>query len=283
MSILKDIVTLKRQRGISLVVHNYASPVLFDIADFIGGTLSSILAPGKLQGEKILMITTIEMAAMAKALFPHKTILHPNPAATCTVAQALAGVKKPGWIHINAHPSTVARSEGIFTPEHLPPAGSGVSGEAGIIDTLKQKGYKKLASFPCPVHAAITAEEVQRAKAQGKVVIAHHECRPEVKKLADMVMSTDQMVAWAKTRGDKTVALATETTMALRLRRLGVDAIPTGVHICWAFKSLTPQLVLWGIKNGRWEIEVPPAVAEAVRKRFESLIRARGQSAPEGP
>src|SRR5204863_4953835 len=71
----------------------------------------------------------------------------------------------------------------------------------------------------CYVHQQITPQEIARIrKADPELeILVHPECRPDVAKLADAVLSTSGMVRWAKERPASRFLIVTECGLSDRL------------------------------------------------------------------
>ena len=71
----------------------------------------------------------------------------------------------------------------------------------------------------CPIHAAVTADEVEAARAahKGAEVLVHPECRPAVVRLADYVGSTSGIMQYAKNSDKKEFIIGTEMSIAEHL------------------------------------------------------------------
>ena len=72
----------------------------------------------------------------------------------------------------------------------------------------------------CPVHAAVTADEVTEAKKRhpGALLLVHPECRPQVSEQADYVGSTAGIINFAKASDAKEFIIGTEISIAEHLQ-----------------------------------------------------------------
>jgi quinolinate synthase len=71
----------------------------------------------------------------------------------------------------------------------------------------------------CPIHARVSAKEVQKAKAlhPNAKVLAHPECKPDVLALVDFVGSTSAIVKHAEESEDKEFIIGTEISILQHL------------------------------------------------------------------
>jgi len=73
----------------------------------------------------------------------------------------------------------------------------------------------------CPTHQLVTADEVEKAKANhpGAPLVAHPECRPEVLELADEIRSTSGIYRFAQETSAKKIIVGTELGILYRLKK----------------------------------------------------------------
>ncbi len=73
----------------------------------------------------------------------------------------------------------------------------------------------------CPTHARISPKDINEAKTlhPRAKVIAHPECRPEVTRLADAVLSTEKMCEYAQNNKANEFIIGTEPGIIYRLKK----------------------------------------------------------------
>ncbi len=128
----------------------------------------------------------------------------------------------------------------------------------------------------CYVHQQITPEEIAKIKASAPdlEVLVHPECRADVARLADAVLSTSGMVKWAKERPAKRFLVVTECGLTDRLAMEVPDKqFLKGCKLCTFMKVTTLEDVRDSLKLLRYEIEVPEDIRvpaeRALRRMFE--------------
>src|SRR5919112_1406170 len=84
------ILTLKRQRNAVILAHNYQTPEIFHcVADIVGDSLALAREATKVDADIIVLAGVHFMAETAKLLNPAKTVLIPDLAAGCSLADSI--------------------------------------------------------------------------------------------------------------------------------------------------------------------------------------------------
>src|SRR6185437_6174682 len=84
------ILALKRQRNAVVLAHNYQTPEIFHgVADIVGDSLQLAREATKVDADTIVLAGVYFMAETAKLLNPEKTVLIPNLAAGCSLADSI--------------------------------------------------------------------------------------------------------------------------------------------------------------------------------------------------
>ena len=214
-----EIRQLAEERGAVILAHNYQRAEVQDVADFVGDSLGLSRQAAETDARVIVFAGVHFMAETAKILSPHKPVLMPEPRAGCPMADMITGGALVAWKAANpgvpvvtyvnssaevkaesdvcvtsANAVAVVRSLGapriLFAPDRN--LGSWVARSLPDVDVVCWEGW-------CPTHDEVTAEHVAAARKAhpNASVIAHPECRPDVVDLADAVLSTSQMLAYA--------------------------------------------------------------------------------------
>ena len=84
------ILELKRQRNAVILAHNYQTPEIFHcVADIVGDSLLLAREATKVDADIIVLAGVHFMAETAKLLNPEKTVLIPDLAAGCSLADSI--------------------------------------------------------------------------------------------------------------------------------------------------------------------------------------------------
>ena len=298
----EEIRALKKQRNAVIVAHNYYRPEILKIADFVGDSLELALMASNVKDAEVIEFAGVHfMAETAKIVNPSRTVLLPNLMAGCQLADSAPAEDLELKIeelrkehpdlavvsYVNTTAAVKALSDVIVT-----------SGNAAkVVRTLESKNIlfvpdRNLAHHVadqvpdkniipwdgfCYVHQQITPEEISRIrKADPDLeILVHPECRPDVAKLADAVLSTSGMVRWAKERPAKRFLVVTECGLSDRLAmEVPEKQFIKGCKLCTFMKVTTLEDVRDSLKLMRYEIVVPEEIRvpaeKALRRMFEA-------------
>jgi quinolinate synthase len=130
----------------------------------------------------------------------------------------------------------------------------------------------------CPIHNNLTAEQVLIAKKAhpDAVFMAHPECRPEVLKLADVILSTSGMIRHAAESDRRIFIVGTEVGMLYPIRKAspGKTFYPASeAMVCQDMKRISLEDIVRSLETMHGEVRVPeeirvPALS-AVRRMIE--------------
>src|SRR5215470_10966863 len=89
--------TLKRERHAVILAHNYQRPEIFEVADFVGDSLELARKGETIDADVIVFCGVHFMAESAKILSPNKTVLLPDLAAGCSLADSITADQLRAW------------------------------------------------------------------------------------------------------------------------------------------------------------------------------------------
>jgi quinolinate synthase len=295
--LLKKIAALKKSRNAVFLVHNYQLGEVQDIADFVGDSLE--LSQKAAKTDVIVFCGVHFMAETASILCPDKIVLLPDSHAGCPMANmitapGLRAAKKqhPGAkvvCYVNTPAAVKAESdicctsanaveivrkfpasqELIFVPDQY--LGAWVESQTG----------HKMILWPgfCPTHARIMAQDILRLRKEypKAKVIAHPECRTEVKEVADVVLSTGGMMKFARETDAQEIIVGTEIGLLYRLRKENPDKkfIPvTEQAVCPRMKLSTLENVLSSLENLTYQVKVPEKIRLKAKLAVDRMLEA---------
>jgi quinolinate synthase len=289
----EEITELKKELGAVIVAHNYQRPEVQDIADFVGDSLELARRCAEVKAQTIVFCGVHFMAETAAILNPDATVLLSAATAGCPMADMIDASDLSEWkekypkatvvAYVNTTAEVKAGSDICCTSANAVRVVESLLGDEVLFIPDKYLGHyvstkvsgKKLILYPgyCLTHARLTAKEVQLAKQyhpEAKVLV-HPECREEVIKLADAVLSTSQMVRYAKESPAKAFLIGTEEGLLHRLDKENPEK---------KFYLLSPRLFCANMKKTRLETVVETmklkrnqvAVPEGIRLKAKQAL-----------
>jgi quinolinate synthase len=292
-----EIRELASERGAIILAHNYQRAEVQDVADFVGDSLGLSRQAAATDASTIVFAGVHFMAETAKILAPQKTVLLPEPKAGCPMADTVTGDALAAWkavhpgvpavTYVNSSAEVKAESDVCVTSANAVAVVRALGAPRILFAPDKNLGSWVARSLPdvevllwegwCPTHDEVAAEQVLAARAgyPGALVMAHPECRPEVVDLADAVLSTSQMLAFAAKSSAEEFVVVTESGLIHGLRR----AAPTKRFfelsprmLCPNMKITTLAKVRDALATGSGEVVLPDAVRSRALAAVEKMI-----------
>jgi quinolinate synthase len=240
-----EINRLKREKGAIILAHSYVEPeITYGVADFRGDSYYLSLQARQARARVIVFAGVVFMAETAKVVCPAATVVVPDRASGCSLADSLSAAELrrlkaayPGAAvvcYINSTAEVKAESDVcvtsgnvydivaalperqiLFVPDRLM--------AENIRTELKLRGVDKeivSSDGTCIVHDVFDAVQVAEARARfpGLKVVAHPECTPEVAAVADFVGSTGAMMKYVKNTQAPYFLMLTECGLVGRLQ-----------------------------------------------------------------
>lgn len=233
---------LRKEKNAIILAHNYQRPEIQDIADFSGDSLELSIKASQIKEKVIVFCGVSFMAETAKALSPDKMVLLPDKNAGCPMADMITAddIRKLKNEHPNAKVLCYVNSSAQVKAEADLCCTS--SNAAKIVEyafdknqeiifvpdrwlarvTAVKTGRKFIVwdGF-CPTHSRILPENIIALKKRypQAITMVHPECTKEVCDVADEILSTGQMSAFARKNTADTFIIGTEEGMLHRLRK----------------------------------------------------------------
>ena len=297
MKLPEKIEKLKAQRNAVILAHNYQPNEIQDLADFTGDSLGLSIKAAETDAEVIVFCGVLFMAETAAILSPEKTVLLPEKEAGCPMADMITAEqlrdlksKHPEALvicYVNTSAKVKAESDYCCTSANAVEVVESLPKDREIIfvpdkylgQYASEKSGRDFVLWPgyCHVHVVITEEDINKAKAlrPDAIVMAHPECTRPVKALADKILSTSQMIKFAKKSDVGQFIVATEKGIIHALKKQNPDAefIPaTERTICPNMKKITVEKVLWSLEQMQYEITVHEQIRQKAKKALDRMV-----------
>lgn len=286
---------LKKQRNAVILVHNYQSPEMFRIADYIGDSLGLSVKASETGADVILFCGVKFMAETAKILSPEKTVLLPTLDAGCSLAD-MATVERLEEVKA-MHPDAAVVSY-VNTSAEIKAASDICCTSANAVEIVNSLPNEKVIFLPdknlgrhvqqhtgkeiilwdgyCFVHDKLNADVLMDFKQRypDAKVIAHPECREDLLKISDHICGTGGMAKFAKSDGSKNFIVVTECGMAEKLRQdVPEKNFLSFCNVCPYMKSTTMPLVARSLATNTHEIKLPKHIIANAQKAIGRMLQ----------
>jgi len=238
---LARIQELRQQRRAVILAHYYQEPEIQDLADVIGDSLELSRRAAATDAEVIVFCGVHFMAETAKILNPGRTVVLPDLAAGCSLADAcpaedFARFRAQHLDHfvvsyINCSAAVKAQSDLICTSSNavdlvrqLPPDRPILfAPDQNLGRWVQRQSGRALTLWPgsCIVHETFSEEALLRLKHEhpDAEVIAHPECQPHLLDLADFIGSTSALLRHAASSSAGRFLVLTEPGILHQMRQ----------------------------------------------------------------
>jgi quinolinate synthase len=237
------------------------------------------------------------MAETAAILSPGKIVLLPDKNAGCPLADMITAEqlkdlkqKHPDATvvcYVNSSAEVKAESDYCCTSanavevvESLPQNGEIIFvPDQHLGRFVSERTGRKMILWPgyCATHVAITEEDINKTRKTYPVaiVMAHPECTEPVKHISDQLLSTGQMLKFARQSEAKKFIVATEIGIIHTLKKENPDkeffpASPRAV--CPNMKRITLEKVLWSLEDMHYKITVPEEIRTKAKNSLDRMV-----------
>ncbi len=247
---------LKKLRNAVILAHNYQVPELQDAADFVGDSLGLSFKAKETDADVILFCGVHFMAETAKIVNPSKTVLLPDLEAGCSLADSCDANALARWkeahpevivvAYINCTAAVKALTDIICTSANAVKVVNSIPPDKKILFVpdqnlgqwvMAQTG-RQMILWPgaCSTHVLFTHKAIFALKQEhpNAKIVAHPECLPAVRMMADEVCSTEKMVGYCRQSPATEFIVVTEAGMLHRLKKevSGKTFIPGPTDTC---------------------------------------------------
>ncbi len=294
---VKEIQRLKQEKEIYIIAHYYPRGEVQDIADFVGDSYRMAVMARESPFNTILVCGVDFMAETAAILCPNKTILTPEPEASCPMADSIS--VEDVLAYKREHPDSLVVAY-VNTPAEIKAVSDVCCTSSNAVKIINQlppereiyfvpdrylASYiglqlgRKLDAFPsqCPIHAVISRVELRQLKElyPGAPVLLHPECHPDVIGLADYVGSTGGMVDYVNTSQAQQFIIGTECGILHSMQKTNPGKqliLASSELICPNMKSINLQKILYSLKSREKVVQVEKKIRVDAARALEKMI-----------
>ena len=298
----EEIRALARERDAVIIAHNYQRPEVQDVADYVGDSLG-LSRQAAATGASVIVFCGVHfMAETAKILSPEKTVLLPDLGAGCSLAASITAEQLRDWkaqhpgavvvSYVNTTAEVKAESDYCCTSGNARHVIEAIPPEREILFLpdlylglwLEQVTGRRLVIWmgECHVHAGIRPADIERwqEEAPDAELLVHPECGCASQAMAfanerTQILSTEQMVDYARRSPKQRFLIATETGILHRLAREAPGKRFEPVRedaVCRYMKLTTLDKVGDSLRDMRHEITVAPDTAARARLAIERMV-----------
>ena len=297
MDIKERINELKARKNAVILAHYYTPFEVQAVADYVGDSFYLARIAKSSSADIIVFCGVNFMGESAKILNPDKKVLMPDVTADCPMAH-MADLKKIKEMrekypdlavvcYINSTAELKCHSDVCVTS----------SNAVKIVKSLPNKNIffipdKNLGRFVaeqvpeknvllndgfCPVHAAVSKNEVLDAKKKypDAKVLSHPECEKEILDISDFIGSTSDIISFASNSEAERFIICTEDGIEFELGTSMKDKsflFPATRPCCKDMKLNTLEKLLYVLETEENEITVDDEIRERALLPLEKML-----------
>lgn len=284
----EQIERLKKEKNAVILAHYYAPDAVQEIADFVGDSFYLAKIAKQSAADMLVLCGVSFMGESAKILNPEKKVLMPDLAADCPMAHMASREKIARMREMYDDLAVVCYINSTAELKELSDVCVTSSNAVRIVKALPNKNIffipdRNLGRFVagqvpeknvilndgcCPIHAAVSAEQVraEKAKHPKALVLSHPECEAAVLALSDYIGSTADIIRSAASSECREFIICTEDGVLFKLMTDNPDKrfyFPDPHPCCQDMKRNTLESVLSVLQNEDQEVNV----SEEVRRK----------------
>lgn len=303
MEALKEkIEALKRERNAVILAHYYTEGDVQDVADFVGDSLALSQKAATTDADVILFAGVHFMGETAKILSPQKTVLMPDMAAGCSLADSCRAEDFAAFIaahpghtvisYVNTTAEVKALTDIVCTSSNAVQIVQSLPAEEPIIfgpdrnlgnyiRNITGRENMLIWDGACHVHEEFSLEKILELKAEypHAKILTHPECKRPIILVSDYVGSTAGLLKFAtEDTTTDTYIVVTEPGVLHQMKKAapGKTFIPAppmdstcGCNDCSFMKLVTLKKMADALERMEPEIVIP----EDIRVKAEGSIR----------
>ena len=297
MSITEEIKQLKKEKNAVILAHYYVPDEVQEIADYIGDSYYLSKAAKDTDADIIVFCGVSFMGESAVILNPDKKVLMPDLSADCAMAHMVNLDKVCSMretyddlavvCYINSTAEIKCLSDVCVTSANavkivknlpnqniffIPDGNLGryVAEQVPEKNVMLNDGY-------CPIHAAMTVEQVRKAKAEhpGAKFLVHPECTKDLLDEADYIGSTSGIIHFVAEDDGEEYIIGTEVGVFYELKKQNPDKKFYTIspnQICLDMKLVTLEKVLEVLKHETNEMTITEEMREKALAPLEKML-----------
>ena len=296
-----------QEKNAIILAHYYTVGDVQDVADFVGDSLALARKAAETDAKMMVMCGVHFMAETCKLLSPEKTVLCPDLAAGCSLADSCKAEdlqkfkdEHPGYqviSYVNTTAAVKALTDVVVTSgnakkvvDQLPKDAKLIFGpDYNLGNYINEVTGRQMLLWNggCHVHERFSVSKIiaLKQKYPDALVMAHLECKAPVLAVADVKGSTADMLREAKASSKRQFIVATEAGILHELQRTCPDKefIPVPPEIsesglecscneCQYMKLNTLEKIYNCLKNESPAIELDAKIAKDAVKPIHRML-----------
>ncbi len=311
-----EIRALARARNAVILAHNYERPEVQDVADVVGDSLGLSREAARTAADVIVFCGVHFMAETAAILSPAKTVLLPDLAAGCSLADTMTAEQLRAWkaehpgavvvSYVNTTAAVKAETDYCCTSGNAVEIVNSIPADREVLfgpDMFLGAHVRRMTGRAnmhvwmgeCHVHAGISPESLDRMRLAhpGAELLVHPECGCSTSVLEGIsagavnekdlhILSTEGMIRRPAESSANEFIVATEVGILHRLRKANPDKTFFAADeraSCQYMKVTTLAKVKRSLETMTNHITVPSDVADRARLAIERMISIGGTPA----
>jgi quinolinate synthase len=307
-----EIRALARERQAVILAHNYQVPEIQDLADFVGDSLGLSRQAAATHSKLIVFCGVHFMAETASILGPDKTVLIPDLEAGCSLSDSITANELRNWklrhpgavvvMYVNTSADVKAETDYCCTSANAVDVVEHVRREHGsdveilfgpdmwLGSYVERVTGEPMHVWPgeCHVHAGIRPDDINRMRAERPTAefLIHPECgcatqcmeyvaAGDIPEGGVYMFSTSGMLDYVREHAEGEFIVATETGMLYPMQKAapGATLAPANPKaVCKYMKMITLPKLRDSLRDMRFEVKVPPNIADRARRPIERMV-----------
>ena len=309
LDLFAEIERLKKDLNAVLLAHYYQDADIQDVADYIGDSLQLAQQAKQTAAGVIVFAGVHFMAETAKILNPEKTVLLPDLAAGCSLAETCPAdlfarflAAHPGHVvvsYVNCSAAVKALSDILCTSSNAEAVIRSIPSDRPIIfgpdrnlgQHLIRRTGRDMLLWPgiCIVHDTFSEKKLVQLKMRHPeaLVAAHPECEDSILRLADHIGSTSSILDFVTRSPRRSFIIATEPGIIHQMQKRSPDKefIPApsdsgcACNECPHMKLNTLEKLYLCMRDRRPEITLDEGVRRRALVPLERMLEISARAA----